>query len=171
MKRAPLTAQEIDDAREWLTGYAMRQSRYRLLGEPELPVEVYAHNLDRAFDELEALKREMDEACRRLAFTEGQERRASDNNARLRARLEAVEADRDRYRDTMRASLQRVTDLLAAAPLDYWLISERKAAVSEARAILAAHAVLAPDTKDDPDPHGIRAATDMLLGDGGDDAA
>lgn len=140
--RAPLTAQEIDDAKKWLADMVRWGGECLNCGGDSEQAETSL----RALGELEALKREMDEACRRLAFTEGQERRASDNNARLRARLEAVEADRDRYRDTMRASLQRVTDLLAAAPLDYWLISERKAAVSEARAILAAHAVLAPDS-------------------------
>lgn len=146
-RTAPLTAQEIEELRAWLGGWRDGAARAAAAAERDPDSYEHAHRYVqrmaatslRALDELEALRRELGEANDDITAGTAQ-------LGGLRARLEAVEADRDRYRDTMRASLQRVTDLLAAAPLDHWRISERKAAVSEARAILAAHAVLAPDS-------------------------
>lgn len=132
-----LTAQEIDELREWLN------EGKQYFTEQGDGWGAYCVNALRALDELVALRREL---------------------ARLRELLtESAWLDEHTCEDC-----EHVQEISGDSGRSCELWIDRAHAFDEARM-----AALAPGAKDDPDPHGIRAAVDMLLGDadGGGDAA
>lgn len=150
--RAPLTAQEIEALRKWLHGGVEYWSGPRG-NDPEWVAR--CTNALRALDEL-------DEACRRLAFTEGQERR-------LRARLEAVEADTARLDFIERMGGAALIPVVGnVMPPRTWTCDiypdDPFAEPSMGTGLRGAIDEAMRDAFEEP-------GTDMLLGDGGDDAA